>query len=388
MLGDLNQGWQQVWFGLGGEPDPDVRRRRPRARRRSTSPDPPARRGCSTNSCSTAGPRRGTDGPSPTIPSCACSSPTSPSAWRSRRLLRYEGACEYGGHLHQAITKEFQPEFAQTCMEILGPLGQIQSGEWAPLAGEIDRIYRRSFGNHAGGTSQVKRMVVATRGARPSPVAHAPWPSISRSTTTSSCSNGPRTSSSGSAARPRSCARSRTATSGTRPTSGRRWPSSAGWASRFPERYGGARRQLPRPLPDLRGDGPLPGAEPAPRHRRGRGRDHPRRPAPTRSSERVLLPAIARRRLHRQPRDRSRATARSGPTRSRARRERDGSDFVVRRDEAARGVRAVGRPLPRARCAPAATGARRHLAVPRRRARRRHHLRRRSRTSPATRCTR
>jgi alkylation response protein AidB-like acyl-CoA dehydrogenase len=79
------------------------------------------------------------------------------------RLLQFEGACGYGGHLHQAITKEFQPEFAQRCMEILGPLGQIQSGEWAPLAGEIDRIYRRSFGNHAGGTSQVKRMVVATR---------------------------------------------------------------------------------------------------------------------------------------------------------------------------------------------------------------------------------
>jgi hypothetical protein len=48
-------------------------------------------------------------------------------------------------------------------MEILGPLGQVQSGRWAPLAGEIDRIYRRSFGNHAGGTSQVKRMVLATR---------------------------------------------------------------------------------------------------------------------------------------------------------------------------------------------------------------------------------
>ena len=36
------------------------------------------------------------------------------------------------------------------------------SGRRSP--GEIDRIYRRSFGNHAGGTSQVKRMVVATRG--------------------------------------------------------------------------------------------------------------------------------------------------------------------------------------------------------------------------------
>jgi len=78
-------------------------------------------------------------------------------------MMRLEGACEYGAHLHQAISKEFQPVFAQTCMEILGPLGQLQEGEWAPLAGEIDRIYRRSFGNHAGGTSQVKRMVVATR---------------------------------------------------------------------------------------------------------------------------------------------------------------------------------------------------------------------------------
>jgi alkylation response protein AidB-like acyl-CoA dehydrogenase len=79
------------------------------------------------------------------------------------KLLWYEGACDYGFHLHQAIVKEYQPEFAQTCMEILGPLAQVQTGDWAPLAGEIDRIYRRSFGNHAGGTSQVKRMVVATR---------------------------------------------------------------------------------------------------------------------------------------------------------------------------------------------------------------------------------
>jgi alkylation response protein AidB-like acyl-CoA dehydrogenase len=78
-------------------------------------------------------------------------------------MLSEEGPCGYGFHLHQAITKEFQPRFAQTCMEILGVLGQIQSGPWAPLAGEIDHLYRRSFGNHAGGTSQLKRMVVATR---------------------------------------------------------------------------------------------------------------------------------------------------------------------------------------------------------------------------------
>ena len=62
------------------------------------------------------------------------------------------------------ISKEFAPHFAQTCMEILGPLGQIQEGRWAPLAGEIERMFRHSFANHAGGTSQVKRMVLATRG--------------------------------------------------------------------------------------------------------------------------------------------------------------------------------------------------------------------------------
>jgi alkylation response protein AidB-like acyl-CoA dehydrogenase len=79
------------------------------------------------------------------------------------QMLSMETDCPYPSHLHQAISKELQPRFAQACMEILGPLGQIQSGRWAPMAGEIDRLYRRSFGNHAGGTSQLKRMVVATR---------------------------------------------------------------------------------------------------------------------------------------------------------------------------------------------------------------------------------
>jgi alkylation response protein AidB-like acyl-CoA dehydrogenase len=102
----------------------------------------------------------------------------------AEQLLWYEGQCEYGFHLHSAIMKEFQPEFAQTCMEILGPLGQIQDGEWAPLAGEIDRVYRRSFGNHAGGTSQVKRMVVATRALGLPRSGQRPCRSTSRSTTT------------------------------------------------------------------------------------------------------------------------------------------------------------------------------------------------------------
>ena len=162
MLGDLNQGWNQVWFGLGGAPIPMFADDDPGP---ETEYDPPLTgqawvldqlvRYCRTT-------RRGGRqlAADPVVRARLAQLATGVEI---EKLLWYEGGCEYGFHLHQAITKEYQPEFAQTCMEILGPLAQVQTGEWAPLAGEIDRIYRRSFGNHAGGTSQVKRMVVATR---------------------------------------------------------------------------------------------------------------------------------------------------------------------------------------------------------------------------------
>lgn len=162
MLGTLNEGWTQIWFGLGGDPlpqfdDDDDGPEEPY--------DPPATgqgwvleqlaRYCSET--------------------FRCGEPMSADPIVRRQLaelaigveidkvLGLEERCEYGTHLHQAVSKEFQPRFAQVAMEILGPLGQVQSGPLAPLRGEIDRLYRRSFGNHAGGTSQLKRMVVATR---------------------------------------------------------------------------------------------------------------------------------------------------------------------------------------------------------------------------------
>jgi alkylation response protein AidB-like acyl-CoA dehydrogenase len=162
MLGDLNQGWQQVWFGLGGNPIPTFADDDP-GPEEDYEPGPTGHawvleqlvRYCRSTT------RRGTAlADDPVVRKQLTDLAIGVEV---EKLLWYEGHCDYGMHLHAAIFKEFQPEFAQTCMEILGPLGQIQTGEWAPLAGEIDRIYRRSFGNHAGGTSQVKRMVVATR---------------------------------------------------------------------------------------------------------------------------------------------------------------------------------------------------------------------------------
>ncbi len=84
--------------------------------------------------------------------------------WDGLYRMEHEVPPDFGGSLGVVLFKEFFPHFAQTCMEILGPLGQLQSSRWAPMAGEVEHLFRRSYGNHAGGTSQVKRMVLATRG--------------------------------------------------------------------------------------------------------------------------------------------------------------------------------------------------------------------------------
>lgn len=162
MLGDLDQGWNQVWFGLGGNPIPTFADDDP-GPEEEYEPGPTGHgwvleqlaRYCQHTT------RHGK--PLADDPVVRMQLTDLAIGVEVEKLLGYEGQCDHGVHLHAAIVKELQPQFAQTCMEILGPLGQIQTGEWAPLAGEIDRIYRRSFGNHAGGTSQVKRMVVATR---------------------------------------------------------------------------------------------------------------------------------------------------------------------------------------------------------------------------------
>ena len=75
---------------------------------------------------------------------------------------RGRGAAE--SNLVAAYYKEFWPHMGQVCMDIVGPLAQIQGGKWAQLQGRFEKYYRTSFGNHAGGTSQLKRMVAATRG--------------------------------------------------------------------------------------------------------------------------------------------------------------------------------------------------------------------------------
>ncbi len=89
-----------------------------------------------------------------------------------QRLLAYEAVREQDAGrapawpgLLAVSHKEAMPKFAQICTRILGPAAQLtQDDPAAPLHGLIEAHYRRSFANHAGGTPQVKRMVLATRG--------------------------------------------------------------------------------------------------------------------------------------------------------------------------------------------------------------------------------
>jgi alkylation response protein AidB-like acyl-CoA dehydrogenase len=67
--------------------------------------------------------------------------------------------------MQAVVTKENRLRFAEITNEIMGPFNQLLANSpWAPVDGDIPLWYLRSFGNHAGGTSQVKRMQLATRG--------------------------------------------------------------------------------------------------------------------------------------------------------------------------------------------------------------------------------
>jgi alkylation response protein AidB-like acyl-CoA dehydrogenase len=170
VLGDLHHGWQQVWFGQGGNAIPTYTDDDPGPK---VEYEPPltedVQYGLGTwildqliSYC-----RQTTRNGSPISrdPLVRAQLAEMAIGIEIEKLVSYETDCSYpnGSSIHQAVTKEFVCDFAQRCMDILGPLSQIESGAWAPLAGQIQQLYRLSFSNHGLGTSQIKRMVVATR---------------------------------------------------------------------------------------------------------------------------------------------------------------------------------------------------------------------------------
>ena len=69
-----------------------------------------------------------------------------------------------------SVCKAFSTEMAQRLyglgMQIMGTYGQLEPGsKWAPLQGRIEKGYLRAFaGTVYSGTSEIQRMIIATRG--------------------------------------------------------------------------------------------------------------------------------------------------------------------------------------------------------------------------------
>lgn len=81
--------------------------------------------------------------------------------WRLEQRLEPE----YGGAIGVVFMKEFIPKFARLASDILGPSVLLTAGsEGAVLRGRLAHLYMQSYGTHAGGTPQTKRVVVARRG--------------------------------------------------------------------------------------------------------------------------------------------------------------------------------------------------------------------------------
>jgi alkylation response protein AidB-like acyl-CoA dehydrogenase len=96
---------------------------------------------------------------------------------QAERLLAYESLSNlqsgrppaYAGAISSLVPKLYWPRFAELTNIIVGRLSQIRAGSaWSPIGddanGGPEGWYRHSFRNHEGGTPEVKRMVLATRG--------------------------------------------------------------------------------------------------------------------------------------------------------------------------------------------------------------------------------
>jgi alkylation response protein AidB-like acyl-CoA dehydrogenase len=167
VLGEVNQGWKQVWLGMGGD----------NLDNGGPIPDPHTFRILNMLQQIVEYCRETRRGGVPLIedPVIRLQVGELISGVEAIKLYHFESysaaMAESGGvggrgrgFASQAFHKEFWPRMAQICMEIVGPLAQVQGGRWAQLEGRVQAYFRASFGNHAGGTSQLKRMSLATRG--------------------------------------------------------------------------------------------------------------------------------------------------------------------------------------------------------------------------------
>lgn len=164
LLGEEGMAWRQVWFGMGGEPlDKALPTAAPwQFRIVRMLKDV-------VTLCRETNEGDSTLAEDPVIEQQLADLIVAVDVMKLQAYEMYSNAssgiwAEGLTHLHSAFHKELWPRLAQTIMDILGPRALLLSDEMSLLRGRVGQYFLASFGNHAGGTAQLKRMLLATRG--------------------------------------------------------------------------------------------------------------------------------------------------------------------------------------------------------------------------------
>ncbi|MBI4285139.1 MAG: acyl-CoA dehydrogenase family protein [Chloroflexi bacterium] len=87
------------------------------------------------------------------------------SWWTAWKLSKREELGNLDYDLSGFFRRTFTTSRCRTMMEILGLYGQLGYGsKWAPMAGIIERKWQRARSLHAGGTTEILKVVLAERG--------------------------------------------------------------------------------------------------------------------------------------------------------------------------------------------------------------------------------
>lgn len=86
-------------------------------------------------------------------------------AWKTVGMQHRELPITHEGALAKLYQREAIPRFAKAAREILGPPAILaRNARGAPIAGQIEHWATRQYANHAGGTPDIQRNVIAVRG--------------------------------------------------------------------------------------------------------------------------------------------------------------------------------------------------------------------------------
>ncbi|MBI2918531.1 MAG: acyl-CoA dehydrogenase family protein [Chloroflexi bacterium] len=86
-------------------------------------------------------------------------------AWRVAYMRSKGTIGSYEASLQSMRVREFEHRFTNLAMEVVGFFGMLRrESKYAPMLGWVEKAYMNSSSQHAGGTTEIQRNIVALRG--------------------------------------------------------------------------------------------------------------------------------------------------------------------------------------------------------------------------------